>query len=86
MTTESLSFEGMCCQIALDQCNKIYVESDGRAGWEPTVCPHGPGAAKIVGRDPYKNGGGGTHTNSDAYKEYCNQVRAGGAILVSKSF
>jgi hypothetical protein len=69
-------FGGMCCQIALDQCNKIYEDSLGRCGWEPTVCPHDSGAAKLIGEDPYRNGGGGgTHTNCDAYDEYCLHVR-----------
>ena len=26
----SEQFEGMCCQIALDQCNKIFNDSNGK--------------------------------------------------------
>lgn len=72
----SEQFEGMCCQIALDQCNNIFNDSNGTRGWLPTVCPHGPNAAKIIGRDPYREeGGGGKHTNCDAYKEYTERKK-----------
>lgn len=68
----SEAYDGMCCQIAFEQCMEIQTESKGTRGWEPTVCPHGPGAGKIIGNDPYRpGGGGGTHTNADAYNDYC---------------